>query len=116
MDPAVVTMLVLRFSAIAFGLVGGLIVAGLLLVGSLVEFDNDPWLSVYGQLLALKLGLVSVVLALASYNKIRLTARLASGDTVAISSLRKMIGAELVGICTVLAVTAILTTYTSPHT
>lgn len=116
MDPAVVTMLVPRFSAIAFGLVGGLIVAGLLLVGSLVEFDNDPWLSGYGQLLALKLGLVSVVLALASYNKIRLTARLVSGDALAISSLRKMIGAELVGIGAVLAATAILTTYTSPHT
>ncbi|HEY5756971.1 MAG TPA: CopD family protein, partial [Steroidobacter sp.] len=116
MDPAVVTVLVLRFSAIAFGLVGGLIIAGLLLVGSLVEFDNDPWLSGYGQLLALKIGIVSVVLALASYNKIQLTARLASGDTLAIGSLRKMIGAELVCIGAALAATAILTTYTSPHT
>lgn len=111
----VAAALVQRFSAIAFALVGGLVIAGLLLVGSLVEFDNDPWLSSYGQLLAVKIGIAMVALALATYNKVRLTALLAAGDTRAISSLRRMIGAELFCIGAVLVATAVLTTYTSPH-
>lgn len=114
-EPAALATLVLRFSRIAFALVGGLVIAGLLLIGTLVEFDRDPWLSGYGQLLAVKIGLASVALALASYNKIRLTARLAHADPLATRSLRRMIGAELVCIGAVLVTTAILTTYTSPH-
>jgi putative copper export protein len=110
-----VAALVQRFSAMAFGLVGALVIAGLLLVGTLVEFDRDPWLSGYGQLLAVKIGVASVALALAGYNKFRLTARLSSADTLAVRSLHRMIGAELVCIGAVLVATAILTTYTSPH-
>jgi putative copper export protein len=113
--PEAIAALVLRFSAIAFGLVGGMVIAGLLLIGTLVEFDRDPWLSGYGQLLAAKVGIATVALALASYNKFRLTARVAAGDAIAIKSLRTMLGAELVCIGAVLATTAILTTYTSPH-
>ncbi len=114
-DHTVVAALVRRFSAIAFGLVGGLVIAGLLLIGTLVEFDHDPWLSGYGQWLAVKIGIAIVALALANYNKTRLTPRLATGDALAICSLRSMIGAELVCIGAVLIATAILTTYTSPH-
>jgi putative copper resistance protein D len=115
LKPEAVAGLVLRFSAIAFGLVGGMVIAGLLLIGTLVEFDRDPWLSGYGQLLAAKVGIATVALALASYNKLRLTARVSAGDTIAIKSLRTMLGAELVCIGAVLVTTAILTTYTSPH-
>ncbi len=110
-----VAALISRFSAIAFGLVGGLVIAGLLLVGTLVDFDRDPWLSGYGQLLAVKIGIAIVALALASYNKFRLTPRLAAGDLPALNTLRGMIGAELVCIGIVLVTTAILTTYFSPH-
>ena len=115
LKPEAVAALVLRFSAIAFGLVGGVVIAGLLLIGTLVEFDRDPWLSGYGQLLAAKVGIATVALVLASYNKLRLTSRVAAGDTIAIKSLRTMLGAELVCIGAVLVTTAILTTYTSPH-
>lgn len=107
--------LVSRFSAIAFGLVGGLVIAGLLLIGALVDFSRDPWLSGYGQLLAVKIGIALVALALATYNKCRLTPRLQSGDVPALHALRRMIGAEFVCIALVLVTTAILTTYTSPH-
>lgn len=107
--------LLTRFSAIAFGLVGGLIIAGLLLIGALVDFDRDPWLSGYGQLLAVKIGIAVVALTLASYNKFRLTPRLQMADSPALHVLRRMIGAELVCIALVLATTAMLTTYTSPH-
>jgi putative copper resistance protein D len=115
MEFPAVTALVMRFSAIAFGLVGGLVIAGLLLIGMLVEFANDPWLSGYGRLLALKIFLALLALALASYNKVRLTKRLAAGDASAIRSLRTTVGAELTCIGAVLVVTAVLTTYTSPH-
>lgn len=112
---AALAALVRRFSVIAFGLVGGLVIAGLLLIGALVEFDRDPWLSGYGQLLALKVSLAAVALTLAIHNKARLTGRLMAGDTAAIRLLRRMISAELICIGAVLVATAILTTYTSPH-
>lgn len=115
LQPPAVAALVLRFSALAFGVVGGLVIAGLLLVGTLVDFSRDPWLSSYGQLLAIKIGLAIVALALASYNKFRLTPQLTTGDTLATQSLHKIIGVELVCIGTVVIATAILTTYTSPH-
>lgn len=114
-ESTAVAALLSRFSAIAFGLVGGLVIAGLLLIGALVEFDRDPWLSGYGQLLAVKIGIALVALTLAMYNKFRLTPRLQMGDLRAPHELRRMIGAELVCIALVLATTAILTTYTSPH-
>jgi len=114
-DLSAIATLIERFSMIAFGLVGGLIIAGLLLIGALVDFDRDPWLSGYGQLLAVKIVIAAVALALASYNKFRLTRRVASADPLAIHSLHRTIGAELVCIGAVLVATAILTTYTSPH-
>jgi putative copper resistance protein D len=114
-DSTKAAALVSRFSAIAFGLVGGLIIAGLLLIGALVDFSSDPWLSNYGQLLAVKIGIALIALALASFNKFRLTLRLQTGALPALHALRRMIGAELVCIGLVLVTTAILTTYTSPH-
>ena len=110
-----VAALVLRFGSIAFGSVGGLIIAGLVLVATLVDFTRDPWLSDYGQWLAAKICIAGAALALASYNKIRLTARLVKADAAATRSLRQTISAELVCIGLVLVTTAILTTYTSPH-
>jgi putative copper resistance protein D len=115
MDSAAVAALIVRFSTIAFGLVGGLVIAGLLLVAALVEFDHDPWLSGYGQWLATKIALAIAALAIASYNKSRLTAPVAARDPQATRSLHRLIGAELVCIGAVLVATAILTTYTSPH-
>lgn len=115
MEFTTVVALLRRFSVIAFGLVGGMVFAGLLLIGALVEFDRDPWLSGYGQLLAVKITVAGVALALAGYNKFRLTHRVMSADTPAIRSLSRMIGAELICIVAVLIATAILTTYTSPH-
>lgn len=110
-----VAALVRRFSAIAAGLVGALVIAGLVLVLVLVDFTRAPWLAPYGQILAVKIGIAVLVLGLASYNKFRLTSRLAAGDLAAALALRRMIGAELVLIGGVLATTAILTTYVSPH-
>src|SRR5262245_17678857 len=52
-----------RFSSIAFVLTGALAIAGLALVMILVDFSNDPWLSLYGWILGAKLFVVAVLLA-----------------------------------------------------
>jgi len=107
--------LVTRFSAIAFILVGTLVIAGLVLILILVDFSTDPWLTPYGWILGAKLCGVGAVLAVASYNRRQLTPRLLAGDRSAVSALRSSLNAEVALIAVVLAITAILTTYTSPH-
>jgi len=106
---------VTRFSSIALVLTGVLVIAGLVLIMILVDFSNDPWLSLYGWILGAKLCVVGVLLALAAYNRRRLTPRLLSGDNSAVQALRTSIGAELALIAAILTITAILTTYASPH-
>jgi putative copper export protein len=114
-DPGRLATIVTRFSSIAFIITGALVIAGLVLVIILVDFSADPWLSAYGQILGAKLCVVAAVLALAGYNRRRLTPRLLAGDGAAVGALRRTISIELALIAVVLAITAILTTFTSPH-
>jgi putative copper export protein len=107
--------LVTRFSAIAFILAGSLVIAGLVLILILVDFSTDPWLTPYVGILGAKMCVVGAVLAVAGYNRRQLTPRLLAGDRSAASALRSSINAEVALIALVLAITAILTTYTSPH-
>ncbi|HEY7643160.1 MAG TPA: CopD family protein [Steroidobacteraceae bacterium] len=114
-DPGRLGNIVARFSSIAFIITGGLVIAGLTLVIILVDFSTDPWLLPYGQILGAKLCVVAALLALAGYNRQRLTPRLLSGDRTAVTTLQRTIVVEMVLIAAVLAITAILTTFTSPH-
>jgi putative copper export protein len=107
--------LVTRFSAIGFILAGALVIAGLFLILILVDFSTDPWLTPYGWLLGAKLCVVGAVLAVAGYNRRQLTPRLLAGDMSAVRALRSSVSAEVMLIAVVLAITALLTTYTSPH-
>jgi putative copper export protein len=107
--------LVTRFSAIAFILAGTLVAAGLVLILILVDFSSDPWLTPYGWILGAKLSVVGAVLAIAGYNRLKLTPRLLAGDPTAASALRSSITAEVTLIAVVLAITAILTTYSAPE-
>jgi putative copper export protein len=59
--------------------------------------------------------MAAVVLAVASYNRFRLTPHLAIGDATALASLRRAILAEFIVIGGIVMTTAILTTYTAPH-
>jgi putative copper export protein len=104
-----------RFSSIAFALTGVLVIGGLVLIMILVDFNDDPWLSLYGWILGAKLCVVGALLAVAGYNRRRLTPRLLAGDTGAVRALRQTMSAELVLIAVVLTITAILTTYASPQ-
>ena len=104
-----------RFSSLAFVLTGVLVIAGLALVMILVDFNRDPWFSPYGQILGAKLCVVGVLLGLAGYNRRRLTPRLLAGESSAVKTLQRTVSLELALIAAVLTITAILTTYTSPH-
>lgn len=113
-DSSTAVSLVRRFSALAILAVGALILAGGLLIAVLVEFSPFE-LTTYVRNLAIKLAVVAAVLALASYNKFVLTARVLANDAGALLKLRRAIDAELVLVVCVLIATAIMTTYSSPH-
>jgi len=115
LDQQRVATLLQRFSGFALKVVAALAAAGLTLLIALVDLEDEPWRSPYGQVIAMKLVLVIVVLALAGYNRWRLTPRLLAGDRAAVSELRAMVDRELLLIGAILIVTAILTTYTWPE-
>jgi putative copper export protein len=110
-----VVALVARFSSMAFILAGALVILGLALIMILVDFSADPWLTPYGWILGAKVCVVGAVLAVAGYNRRRLTPRLNAGDTSAAAALHSTVNIEMALIATVLAITSILTTYASPH-
>ena len=105
--------IVARYSAIAGFLVPLIALAGLsmawLLTGSLTVLRRP-----YGELLMMKLMLFSLLMALAAWNKWRLTPALASGEARAAVALRRSIRAEIILIAMVLSVTAALTALFSP--
>jgi putative copper export protein len=105
--------LVRRFSRIALVVVGAMVAAGLALVLVLVNFSHG--FTPYAQLLATKIALAALALGLAANNKLALTPQLGGEDRVARKALGQSIVFEIFLIAGVLATTAILTTYTSPH-
>jgi len=113
---AALDQLVHAFSRIAIAVITNLLLAGVLLILTLVDFSHTPWLSPYGQTLAIKVSLATLVLGLALYNKVRLTPRLADDGGAAAITLRRSITAEIGLIAAVVSATSFLTTYTSPHT
>lgn len=103
--------LVRRFSSIAPIAIGLLIIAGELLVATLVDLA----LTAYVRNLSVKLIIVGVILIVAAYNRYVLTERVLAGDAGALKRLRRAIDIELALMVAVLMATAIMTTYTSPH-
>jgi copper resistance protein D len=114
-DTAAIVALVARFSRIAALMIGGLVIAGLILIGVLIDFSALSEILPYVQILAVKLCVVTVLLGAAAYNRLRLTRGVLAGEDAAVRALRHMIRAEFGLIGVILAVTAVLTTYTSPH-
>ena len=108
-----VALIVARYSAIAGFLVPLIALAGLsmawLLTGSLTVLRRP-----YGELLMVKLILFSLLMALAAWNKWRLTPALALGEARAAVALQRSIIAEIILIAVVLSVTAALTSLYSP--
>lgn len=107
--------LVQKFSQQALAIVALLLIAGVILIVTLVNFNRPDWFTPYAQFLALKVLVAASVLALAAFNKLRLTPGLVDEDGRALAALRRSMKAEVILIGGVLTATAILTTYTSPH-
>ena len=98
------------FGRRAIWIVPVLLIAGTLyavmLVGSVAALTTTP----YGQVLMVKVGLVSGLLGLAALNKFRLVPALRSGEAAAPSRLRRSIDWELAGVAGVLLATSLMTT------
>jgi copper(I)-binding protein len=104
---------VAKFSRQAILAVALLAAAAFALSALLVDFRFDPSRAYQRGLLA-KLGLFLTLLALAAINKLRLTPKLAT-EANARAWLRRTIAVEMVLFAALLATTAWLTTYQSPH-
>jgi len=107
--------LVRRFSLIAMAVVAGLLAAGVFVVLALVDFTREEWLTPYAQSLALKILLAVVLVGLAAWNKFRITPQLKQDDGAGVRALHHSIGIEIGLVVGVLAATAWLTTFNSPH-
>jgi copper resistance protein D len=103
-----------RFGRMALVAVGALLLAGIPLLGFLLGSLHELWQGNYGRTACIKLGLVASVLAVAAYNKFRLTPRLLAADQGAARALRASIAAEMALAGGVLLATAALTTLTGP--
>jgi copper transport protein len=110
---ATVAALVERFSKLAVGAIVLLIVVGIVLIASLVEWPLTA-LSPYLATLGAKLAFVAFLLTFATYNKLRLTPRLLVQDRAAVNALRRSIDIELLLIAAVLIATTLMTTYNAP--
>jgi copper resistance protein D len=113
-DSSIVAAAAGRFGASALFVVGGLMAAGLALLGMLLGHLTALWSSDYGRYVMLKLAFVAGLLCLAALNKMRLTPRLLAGDLKAVRSLRTSIRFELLLGVLILTVTAAFTTLTGP--
>jgi putative copper resistance protein D len=106
--------IVARFSALAIGIVPGLLLAGLCL--AVILLPNLAALGTpYGRMLVLKMIGFSLLMVLASLNKWRLGPALAQGEQRAAKAFRRSLVAEYLLIAAVLSVTAALTTFYSPE-
>jgi putative copper resistance protein D len=106
--------IVARFGRIAVQLVGLLVVAGILLAVLLLKGIQPLFATDYGAILLVKIALVAGLLGMAGYNKLKLTPALEQGSAAAAMQLRFSIRLELLLVVLILAVTALLTTISSP--
>ncbi len=104
-----------RFGHIAIALVGGLLVAGGLMVWRLVPNVNDLFTRDYGRALLIKMSLVVLLLSLAALNKLVLVPKLATDYAANVVRLRKAIATEMGLAVIVLAVTAFLSGVIGPE-
>jgi copper resistance protein D len=108
-----------RFGNAALAVVSLLVLAGITALGTLLGSASELWRSGYGRTACVKLALVACLLALAAYNKLRLTPRLAAagrapGARAAARALRRSIAAEMALAGAIFLATATLTTLSAP--
>jgi len=103
-----------RFGSVAVFVVALLALAGLGLLWMLSAGQADFWSSGYGNMIAVKLLLVVLLLGAAALNKLSLTPKLVNGDARAILALRRSIQLEILAAALILLVTATFTTLLGP--
>jgi putative copper export protein len=103
-----------RFGRIALAVVGALLAAGAAVLWMLLGSVSELWTSGYGRFACVKIALVTSLLALAAFNKLRLVPRIVAGDPLAVRGLRRSIRAEMLLAGLILLVTAALTTLVGP--
>jgi putative copper export protein len=114
-EPMVVAARVVeRFSALAVWLVPCIALAGFVMAFALLP-DMAALRRPYGQLLIAKVGGFSLLMALAAFNKLRVTPALSAGSARALPTLRRSIAVEYALMVAVLMMTAVLTAFYSPE-
>ena len=113
--PSELGAVAVRFGRIAVAVVGALLAAGAAVLWILLGSVSELWSSDYGRIACAKIALVACLLALAAWNKLRLVPRIVGGDPLAVRSLRRSIGAEMLAAVLILLTTAALTTLAGPQ-
>ena len=109
-DAAHLASLAEEFGRLALVLVAMLVVAGLCYAALLLGSVAALFTSAYGQVLLIKITLVSAILGLAAVNKFRLVPALREGAALAASKLRRSIEMEMGLAALVFLATSFLTT------
>jgi copper transport protein len=94
----------LRFSRVIPFAVAALLASGLLLAIVQLERLDALWTTNYGRVLAIKLVLVALLLAIALWNRVRLTPRIGQGRVGSRRQMRRTIVAELILVAGILGV------------
>lgn len=102
-----------RFSARIPFLLIGLLLSGAALAIVQVERPQALLETAYGNVLLAKLGLVAILLGLASFNRYRLTAKAIAGQMAGSRQLRRVVAAEIIVVLAILG-TAALWRFTPP--
>ncbi|GGA35211.1 copper resistance CopC/CopD family protein [Pelagibacterium lentulum] len=95
-----------RFSSLIPYSVVAILISGLILGFIQMGPDMDQWLSPYGYILVLKLGLLTILLGLAIWNRLVLTGPVLRGDVVSTGHMRKSISAEIILMVLILGLVA----------
>jgi len=109
-----IAMVAARFGKLALALVGILLLAGAGILWTLIASAAAFWCSAYGEMMAIKLLTVALLLSIAAANKLYLTPRLLNRDAGATRLLRRSILAEILCGTLILFITAAFTTITGP--
>lgn len=104
-----------RFSQIAVWTVSALLLSGIIVTWVQVQSVSALFDNAYGIRLSIKIALFVVLVAIAAYNKLRLTPRLASGESGAADGLRRTIRIEYALMVAIAVLAASLTLPTPPR-
>jgi copper resistance protein D len=99
-----------RFGRLASWAVGALVVAGVIILGSLTEWHLDL-ASAYQQAMAFKLAAVVLILLLAAANKWRITPQIARGDSAGRAAFKASIVIEAAAAILTLLATALIVSF-----